>query len=307
MHINHNRWSQIVFAPLLFLTKWLGINHPVFLVKVRYFVRFKKRLDLNNPKNLNEKMLYLSLKTDTTLWTRLADKYSVQDWVRSKGLEHILIPQYQYIRKGDVLDLNLLPKDGFVLKTTHGCGDVMICKNQSEFDMNKYLNHFKPLLESRFGALEGGKHYLRIEPGLVVEKLLTNDINSKKYSSSIIDYKFWCFNGKPTYCWVCCNRDKKGTEVMTYDLDWNAHPEWSIFRNEYRRGMVIPKPINFSEMIRVCEILSKDFPCVSVDLYNIGGKIYFGEMTFTRLGGLIDFFTEEFLMQAGNQINISDI
>jgi hypothetical protein len=92
---------------------------------------------------------------------------------------------------------------------------------------------------------------------------------------------------------------------MTYDLDWNAHPEYSVFYNHYRMGKIIPKPKNFNEMIATAEKLSKPFPVVRVDLYNIGGKIYFGEMTFTSLGGLMDFYTDEFQNLAGSLIDVN--
>lgn len=92
---------------------------------------------------------------------------------------------------------------------------------------------------------------------------------------------------------------------MTYDLKWNAHPEFSIFNSHYRRGQLIPKPENFEEMIAIAEKLAKPFPVVRVDLYNINGKIYFGEMTFTSLGGLMDFYTDEFQKMCGDLIDVN--
>lgn len=58
-------------------------------------------------------------------------------------------------------------------------------------------------------------------------------------------------------------------------------------------------------MIEVAETLAHPFPCVRVDLYNIGGKIYFGEMTFTSLGGLMNYFTDDFLEKAGRLIDLN--
>ena len=160
---------------------------------IRYYVRFHKSLNLDHPKTLNEKILYLSLRTDTTLWTRLTDKHAVRGWIKEKGLEEILIPQYLYIKAGERLNPELLPDEGFVLKTTHGCGDVMIYQDKSKFDVDEAMCSFAPNLKRSYGALEGGKHYMRIIPGLVAEKLIKNSVEENKYSSSIIDYKFWCF------------------------------------------------------------------------------------------------------------------
>ena len=124
--------------------------------------------------------------------------------------------------------------------------------------------------------------------------------------SSLVDYKIWCINGEAKYIWTCCDRDEDGggANVMTYDLDWNPHPEFSVFTSEYRKGKNLPKPENLDEMLNLAEKLSNGFPQLRVDLYNIAGKVYFGELTFTSQGGMMDFYTPEFLMELGKDINL---
>ncbi|MBQ0025550.1 MAG: hypothetical protein KBT00_07525 [Bacteroidales bacterium] len=295
-----------MLKPLVILCEWLGANHPVFLARIRYFVRFRRLLNLKKPENLNEKMLFLSLKTDTTEWTMLADKYAVRDYVWSLGLEDILVQLYGAWDKAEDCDFDRLP-DRFVLKCNHGSGDILIVKDKSQINRQEVIKTFKKHLATPYGAVESGKHYLRIKPKLIAEGLLENDPVSAQFSSSLIDYKIWCFNGKPAYTWVCCNRDKHGCDVMTYDLDWIAHPEYSIWTQNYRRGELIPKPDNYDLMMSIAEKLAGSFPVVSVDLYNLGGKVYFGEMTFTRLGAMINFYTPEFLRMCGERISIKEL
>lgn len=283
----------------------MGKNHPITFARIRYFARFHKKLDLKDPKTLNEKILYLSLCTDTSLWTRLADKYRVREYVIEKGLEDTLVNLYGVWNQAVDCDFDILP-NSFVLKCNHGSGDILIVKDKSQINKTTVLEQFQKELCTPYGAIESGLHYLRIEPKLIAEELLVNDDTSKLYSKSLIDYKIWCFNGKAAYIWVCCNRDKHGCEVMTYDLQWNAHPEYSIWLEHYRKGQVIPKPKNLEHMIDVAETLAGSFPVVSVDLYNLEGKVYFGEMTFTRLGALMNFFTNDFLRKCGDMIDISN-
>lgn len=281
------------------------MHFPEILVRIRYFERFHKFLNLENPKTLNEKILYLSLRTNTDIWTTLSNKYDVRAWVCSKGLNDILIPLYQYVKSGERINETLLPAfGGFVVKTTHGCGDVRIFKDKSAFVQEEVLDYFKPLLNTIYGALEGGKHYMRIRPGLIIEKLLINDEDSLKYSSSLIDYKFWCFNGRPHFCMVCTNRSPKSLELLVYDEHWEAHPEYIVQGHGHMVGNPIPKPCNYDRMIEICCILSKDFPCVRVDLYNLKGTIYFGEMTFTSLGGMMNYYTDDFQLKAGSLIRL---
>lgn len=306
MHIRTNKYLNIIFRPVLNFCIWLGTYHPILLVKIRYFARFHKFLDLKNPKDLNEKILFLSLRTDTTLWTKLADKYRVREYIHELGLDEILVKLYGVYDRAEDIDFSKLP-DSFVLKTTQGSGDIRIIKDKSQLNQVDIVVALRNDLNTVYGALEGGHHYMRIQRRIIAEELIHNDEISSKYSASIIDYKIWCFNGKSHYIWACCNRDKHGTDVMTYDTNWNEHPEYSIFYDHYRRGEIIPKPANLQKMLHIAEILSKPFPVVRVDLYDIGGKVYFGEMTFTSLGALMDFYTPEFLKSCGEKIDLSGV
>lgn len=143
---------------------------------------------------------------------------AVREYVKQCGLEEILIPSVGHWTDINDFRLDALP-NSFVLKTTHGSGDVMIVKDKSLITEENIKKQFKPLLSERYGALEGGRHYMRITPALVAEKLIEQDEESRKISSSLIDYKIWCFNGQPQFIWACCNRTSQGTDVMTYDLN----------------------------------------------------------------------------------------
>lgn len=306
MHIRTNPKLNKVFKPLILFCEWLGEHHPVTLAHIRYFVRFKKPLNLNNPQTLNEKILYLSLKTDTSLWTRCADKYEVRSFVEEKGLKEILIPLIGVWDNVSDIDFEKLPNE-FVLKATHGSGDILLVTNKFNLNWNDVIKTFKKDLSKRYGAIESGHHYMRIVPRIIAEELIKNDEETTKTSFSLIDYKLWCFNGKCHYIWACSNRNEHSTEVMTYDREWNAYPEYSIFYDGYRQGELLPKPLNLERMIEISEKLSEDMPCVRVDLYNVSGKVYFGELTFTSYGGLQDFYTDDFQKLAGSHIDLSRV
>lgn len=304
MNIRTNKNLNLLFRPLILFCEWLGRHHPLLLVRIRYLVRFHKPLRLNHPVTLNEKILYLSLKTDTSLWTKCADKYQVREYVEAKGLGDNLVKLYGVWDKPCDIDMAMLPNQ-FVLKTTHGSADVVIIEDKNNMDWARISNVFADKLKKGYGALEGGIHYMRIKPRMIAEELLHNDPESQKYSSSLIDYKIWCFNGKAYYIWTCCNRINGKMYVMTYDRDWIAHPEYSIFDKKHPRGELIPKPRNFERMIAVAEKLAEDFPVVRVDLYNLSGKIFFGELTFTSTGGMMYYYSPEFQRHAGNLIDLN--
>ena len=283
----------------------IGRRNPELIARIRYRLRFHKRLNLDNPVDLNEKIEYLSLRTDTSEWTRLSDKYQVRDYVCECGLEETLNKLYAVWDSADEIDFESLP-DKFIIKTTHGSGDAILITDKQNADIPAIRKSINAALRETYGLSEGNVHYSRIRPRVIAEELLENDPESARYSESLIDYKIWCFNGKPEYIWACTDRTSDGVKVMTYDLEWNAHPEYSVFTSHYMRDNLIPKPDNLERMIETARILSRPFPVVRVDLYNLEGRIVFGEMTFTSLGGLMNFYTDEFLESTGRMINLPD-
>lgn len=304
MHIAHDKYLSIVFRPLIWATKWLGTHHPTLLMRIRYFARFHKRLNLRNPRTLNEKILYLSLKTDTTEWTRLADKYAVRGYVEERGLADTLVKLYAYWREESEVDLDSLP-DQFVIKSVQGSGDVIIVHDKKQLDRHQVASQMHKMFHERYGALEGGRHYLRIKPAVIVEELLP--VDETEHSTSLTDYKIWCFNGEPYNILVLGNRTKTSCEGLVYDLNWNPHPECCVPNGAFEIVDNFKRPENLEELLDVARKLSAGHPQVRCDLYSINGKIYFGEMTMTSYGGLMNYFTEELLEKMGDQINLEGV
>lgn len=304
MNISTNKTMSVILAPVIKFCEYLGNQHPVLLVKIRYFAKFKKMPDLKNPQDLNEKILWLKLFSDTTKWTELADKYKVRKYVESLGLGKYLVKLYGHWTNVEDINFNDLP-NSLIFKVNNGDGKgtnyiVRDLKKEDKKDLcilfEKWLNR------KNVGALSAEPQYKNMTPCIIAEELL---LIPNGYSS-LVDYKIWCINGEAKYIWTCCDRDEDGggADVMTYDLDWNPHPEFSVFTSEYRKGKNLPKPENLDEMLNLAEKLSNGFPQLRVDLYNIAGKVYFGELTFTSQGGMMDFYTPEFLMELGKDINL---
>ena len=154
-------------------------------------------------------------------------------------------------------------------------------------------------MHSDYSIEKGEIHYRSIPPCIIAEQLLDASKQAVS-SSSLIDYKVWAFDGKPAYIWCCLNRTADSVEVITYDTDWNAHPEYS--ENYYHfipTDKRLPRPVTLDEMLHAAAILSKGHPQVRVDFYEVDGKLYFGEMTFTSSAGVNGFYTREFLLELG--------
>ena len=272
----------------------------------KYWYRdFHYRLDWNNPKDLNEKIQWLILNSDTSEWSRLADKVAVRDYVKEKGLGHMLIPLLGVWNDARKIDFDNLP-DKFVLKCNHDSASVKIIDKSVGFDKKKIIEDFNNKLRVKFGYLSCEPHYNRIPPMIMAEEYLP--IDGAGISKTPIDYKIWCFNGKPYIVWVAYNRDNAHghVEVEQYDLKWNYHHEWGRFTNHYRDGGgKVPCPKSLDEMLNAAKLLSEGFPEVRVDFYDVSGKAYFGEMTFTSDCGRMPFYSKDFLLQMGELVDLS--
>lgn len=284
----------------LYFKYWL--RTPKRIISWLYSYVLGKEMNWNNPQDLNEKINWLKVYGDTSMWPLLADKYKVREYVKDKGLEGLLVPLYKKWNTADDIDFDSLPSQ-FVLKTNHGSGEILVVKDKSALNIDRVRNDVSRWLKEKYGFLQGEPHYLKIKPVVIAEKLLEETNNT--FSTSLVDYKVWCFNGNPYCVWACYSRTKDGTYVGTYDLNWDYHPEWSVFTEHYKDGgPIVPKPKSFEEMINAATILSDGFPEVRVDFYDVDGKLYFGEMTFTSNGGFMQFYTDDFLLQMGNQIRL---
>lgn len=282
------------------------VDHFTKHVLSKYWFRdFHYQIDWNNPKDLNEKIQWLILNSETSEWSRLADKVAVRDYVKEKGLEHMLVPMLGAWDNARKIDFDNLPNK-FVLKCNHDSASVKILDKSIGFDKEEVIEDLNNKLRVKFGYLSCEPHYNKIRPMVMAEEYLTLD--GAGISSTPIDYKIWCFNGEPYVVWVAYNRDNVHghVEVEQYDLDWRYHHEWGRFTNHYRDGGgKVPCPKSFSEMLAAAKILSKGFPEVRVDFYDVAGKAYFGEMTFTSDCGRMPFFSKEFLLQMGEKVDLS--
>lgn len=306
-HPTLSKSGRFFFAPLIRLCEFMGNHTPATLLKIRYRYVFKKPLNLKDPQDLNEKILWAKLYADTTEWTRLADKYEVRKYVEEIGLGDTLVKLYAVWFDVKDVDFDALPET-FIIKANNGDGkgtNKIICKSELTSEKKQeYLDMIDEWLHRKnIGALHAEPHYKGMRPCVIAEEVLPCDPGT----TTLTDYKIWCFNGKAYYVWICNDRSAGGNSahVMTYDLDWNAHPEFSVFNSDYLRGEIMPKPQNFEQMIAIAEKLSKGFPELRVDLYNVQGKIYFGELTFTSQGGFMDFYTPEFNLKLGKLVDMS--
>lgn len=278
---------------------YLKYNNPKRLASILYYDAFKKRINWKNPIDLNEKINWLEFNTDTTLWSKCADKYRVREYVHEKGCGELLVKLFGKYDNAAQIDFETLPKK-FVLKPNHGYGNVILVKDKNKINKDLIRKQLQEAINTPWGYETAEPHYLRIKPCIISEELL-----EVKEEYGLVDYKIWCFNGHAYYIFTGSNRDVVTHEVIfnLFDINWNRLDNY--MSPKYRNNVYVPKPNNLPKMIEYAEKLSKPFPIVRVDFYEVNNKIYFGEMTFTSNMARMDFYTKEALVKMGELVNLN--
>ena len=273
-----------------------------YMINRRWKSAYGHKIDWAHPQDINEKMQWLVCFGDTSLWPLCADKYRVREFLKSRELDYLAVELYGVWTNANDIDYDNLPQK-FILKCNHDSGTCIIVDKTKPFDKKEINDKLNAALKVKFGYINGEVFYNKIKPVIIAEEFLESSEYS--FSSSLIDYKVWCFDGRPYCTWACYNRAEGHAYVDVYDMNWSVHPEYSSFNEHYRNGEgKVPCPKTFDEMMKAASILSTGFPEVRVDFYEVNGKLYFGEMTFMTLYGQIDFYTEDFLMELGRQCHL---
>ena len=285
-----------------------GKRHLKWQISRTYKYLLGREINWDCPRDLNEKINWLKLHSNPYEWAMMADKYKVREYVKSCGLEDILIPLYGHWESGyDVIkDWKELP-DEFVLKCNNGNGRIKIISpdacRKNAINLDTLQLELDDWLAKTYHGISGCEpHYSLIRNCIIAEKLI-KEPSECVFSNSTVDYKIWCFGGIPYGCLLIYDRNiiNKTMKKKFYDLNWQ---EKTDYLSEKPGEQVIEKPPEWDRMLEVAQILSKDLPAVRVDLYRSNGKVYFGEMTLTPKGGFMDSFTQDALLEMGNQIHL---
>jgi hypothetical protein len=254
--------------------------------------RYHRRLNLDHPETLADKVSWIELNTDQTMAARCTDKWDVRDYVAEKGFENLLIPAYGPWESIGDIEVATLP-DAFVLKATHGCEMNYIVPDKTKLDVKDMLAQAQGWLSHDYGRACVEPHYKLVPRRLYAEDFIGG-------TDQIVDYKFHCLNGEPRFVLTCSERNR-GLRLNLYDLQWNSI---AGIRGAMKNDKEIPRPSRLAEMIAVARALSTGFDFVRVDLYEIDERVMFGELTFTPAGGVMNYYDDEFNLKWGQELSV---
>lgn len=268
-----------------------------FYLKMIYQIKIDRKLNLEFPKTFNEKLQWLKLNDRKPEYTQMVDKYEVREFVKKTIGEEYLIPLIGVYENFEEINFDQLPNQ-FVLKCTNDSGGLVICKEKNKLDIKKSRKKINRCLKRNFYHMYREWPYKNVKPRIICEKYMSDESGIE-----LKDYKFFCFNGTPKSLYVGSNR-AIDTRFDFYDMEFKHIPLIQKYKNSENR---IIKPKGFDEMVRLATKLAKNIPHVRVDFYDINGKVYFGELTFYHLSGLVKFEPKEYDEQFGIWLELPQI
>lgn len=253
---------------------------------IKYYKKWSgEELDLSNPQTFSQKQQWYKLNARLPLMQKCADKYAVREYIKECGYEDLLNELLGCYDNPDDVDFDSLPNQ-FVIKASHGSGFNVIVKDKSKLNWKRTKLMLKSWLHQNIAW--GGREwvYKDMPRHIIIEKYLEDE------TGELRDYKFFCFNGEPQFMQLEVGRYTDHNARNFYDMDWNLMPFGKSIPHD--PTLDIPKPEMFGEMKKIAKDLCKPFQFVRVDLYQVGGKVYFGELTFFPAGGAPDFIPSNY-------------
>lgn len=270
--------QRIPSLPYYWMSEYVGKATNYFYLKMRFETLVGYYPNIKSPRSFNEKILYRKLFERDSRIPELVDKIAVREYVTKKIGKRYLVPLIGTYGSAKTIDFNMLP-DKCVLKTNFMSGGNIFLDNNKLND-NEVLSKLEYWMKSPFRHKELVWFVQKINRKILAEEMLYDaSTNSLPY-----DYKFFMFKGVELFIQVDMDRFKDHKRNF-YDANWNRVD----FTLRYNSGPDVKKPENFDEMLSVARKLSEDFAFVRVDLYTIGSRIYFGELTFTPEDGSSPF------------------
>ena len=257
-----------------------------------YFQRTGKHLDYRHPRDINEKMMWLTRYWQHPLKTKCADKYLVREYIAECGLQNLLIPLLGVWDKASDIDFDSLPQQ-FVLKCNHGSGFNIIVRDKATLDIEHTRRQLDQWLATDFDRIAQEIHYRDIPRKIICEKLVSTE--------SPTEYQLRCINGEPINFLVCTKPNGNMNEYResSFSLTWDRLP----IQGDHLPYEIIPCPSCKDDLIAYARTLAVPFPLVRVDFYVVENRVYFAELTFTPSANVVSY-KQEILNEWGNRLTL---
>ncbi len=232
------------------------------------------------PESYNEKMQCRKLFDRNRLFPVFCDKLAARAFAQKAGCGLEFADLYWQGGDPDQIPFDQLPSS-YMVKPNQSSGAKYVVTDGARVDEAEIRTLCRKWLEVPHGQDIGEWAYESVEPRILVEKLL---LDSR--GIAIPDgYKFFVFSGRVAYLKHFHRVTPEHYFETYYDPTWKLLEShlWVGYERETHRVTPYlhdtPPPQTLTKMVAIAEHLAADFDHMRVDLYEVDGAVYFGELT----------------------------
>lgn len=291
--------------------KWIRksariVAHEVFLnhlsdeayIRLMYYIKFRRTINLNNPKTYNEKQQWLKLYDRKPEYSTMVDKYEAKKYITERIGEGYTISTLGVWERVEDIDFDMLP-DQFVLKCTHDSGGLVICRDKGKLDIIAAKKQIEQSMRTNYFIYGREWPYKNVKPRIIAEPLIHNNDNSM-----LEEYNFFCFNGEPKFFMHCYGDEDEGetryNDYFTIDGE-RLHLQWG---NDSSPSGIFKSFNAYDDMLQKARVLTEGVPFLRVDFYLADGKAVMGELTFFNWGGMMPIHPPEYDVIFGEMLQL---
>ena len=277
----------------------IGLSHAVpdeTHIRKQYYLKTGRKLNLDNPTRFNEKLQWLKLHNRKPVFTTMVDKWAVKGYLAPIIGSEYIVPLLGVWDRVEDIDFDALP-ERFVIKTTHGCGGMYICRDKTKFDRAAVCRELRKALKRNYFYTSREWPYKDVKPRIIAEEYLQDGEHP-----NLTVYKVFNLSGRPTLIQTIQNDKMKSETIDYFDTDWNL---LDLRQNYPNSEHPLPKPKTLGKMLELSEKCSAGFPFLRTDWYEVNGRVYFSEFTFFTDAGHEPFHPDEWDEKLGAMIDLS--
>ncbi len=257
-------------------------------------------INWDKPVTFNEKLQWLKLYDRREIYPTMVDKSTAKGYFSSVlGTDEYCVPTLGVWDSFEEIRFDDLPEQ-FVLKCTHDSGGLYICKDKSQMDLREAEQKMKRGLKSSFFLKTREWQYSQVKPRIIAEPYLEDEVTKE-----LRDYKFFAFDGEVKCLFVATDRQKPN-EPTKFDFFDREYRHLDIVNGHPNAAVPPEKPAHFDLMLQLASTLSRGFPFLRVDLYEVNGRVYVGELTLHHYSGFVPFVPEKWDGIFGEWLTLPD-
>jgi hypothetical protein len=263
-------------------TRFSNWQKAIAQVRKVYFSVHGRTPNIFRPRRFTEKMQWRKLFDVNPIYPVLCNKLAVRDFIAARIGDGYHVPVLWIGTPADIPFEQLEPP--YVIKSNHACGQVMMIADRQSLEPAAIRETTTAWLSKPYGVHMEEAAYWAVPPRLFIERMLLTETGAPPE-----EHRLHLFHGKTAFIQTTIIENGVARHGAFHTPQWSPR-DWYFTQ---QRNLVFPRPERLDEMIRLAEILGRDFDHLRVDFFDDGSRLWLSELTLFSWSGFGIFHPDE--------------